>query len=396
MIRDVRLYLLFIGLSAVLLTAAGLLTLVFGVGGLTAEMKSAGKQERFGRYEKGIRSRMAGRVKAFRKDGKADYVWPTNSMPWGVKASGRTKYGYFAAANGVSVGWARLDDGRVIGFEMEPFRYEDRRSLYLIGTVMVVMLFLVLLSGGLMLARTATRARRELETKDTFLDFVSHELNTPLGSIVPLSSALAAGGIKDERRRREAIATISRESARMARMIDELLTVVRLRNGKIAYAQERFDLCEAVQSAVELVRARHPDCAVMADCGRPVMAFADRDKAEQIAVNLIDNACRHAGDEAVEVVCAESAVGGARLAVLDRGAGMTDEQRKHVFERFYQAPAECAAPERGLGLGLSIVAEFAKGMGGTVEVAARPGGGSVFAVELPGEGSGASGGSADG
>ena len=285
------------------------------------------------------------------------------------------------AENGASIGWARLDDGRVIGYDMEPFRYEDRRSLYAIGTVMVAMLFLVLAVGGWMLLRSAMRSRRELEVKDSFLDLVSHELNTPLGSIVPLSAALADGGIRDEARRKEALDAIRRESARMARMIDELLTAVRIRNGRISYARESFDLREVAQSAAGLARMRYPEIAIRVDGGAPVMALADRDRTEQVAINLIENACRHAGGDEVEVACGCAPEGCVRMEVRDRGEGMTEEQRRHAFDRFYQADPES---EQGLGLGLNIVAGFVKGMGGAVSVAARDGGGSVFAVALPG------------
>ena len=381
--RDVGRYLIFIVLPAVALTAAGLFTLVCGVGGLAAEMdQSRSEKGRRGAYVKQIRSAMASRAKRFRNGGGADYVWPKGSEPWGVGgAEKRNKYGYFVAENGASIGWARLDDGRVIGYDMEPFRYEDRRSLYAIGTVMVAMLFLVLAVGGWMLLRSAMRSRRELEVKDSFLDLVSHELNTPLGSIVPLSAALADGGIRDEARRKEALDAIRRESARMARMIDELLTAVRIRNGRISYARESFDLREVAQSAAGLARMRYPEIAIRVDGGAPVMALADRDRTEQVAINLIENACRHAGGDEVEVACGCAPEGCVRMEVRDRGEGMTEEQRRHAFDRFYQADPES---EQGLGLGLNIVAGFVKGMGGAVSVAARDGGGSVFAVALPG------------
>ena len=303
--RDIRIYFLFIGLPAILLTAAGLVMLVFGVSGLSEEIKSPGYEQQRERYERNVKSRMYNRVRSYRQDGKADFVWAAGDVPWGTNVSARVKYDCFAAPDGTTIGWARLEDGRVIGCRMPPFRYEDRRKAYFIGigTVMVVLLFFTLFAGGWLLARAAKRAREDLEMRNSFLDLISHELNTPLGSILPLSSALAAGGIKNESRRREAIVTISRESARMARMIDELLTVVRLRNGKIRFACERFSLSEVVEEAADLVRLRYPDCAISATVDQPIFASADRDKTEQVVINLIENACRYAGDETIEVVC---------------------------------------------------------------------------------------------
>ena len=383
--RDIRIYFLFVGLPAVLLTAAGLLTLVFGVSGLTEEIKSPGYEKQRERYERNVKKRMSGRVKAYAKDGKADFVWAAHEVPWGTNVSNRVKYGCFAAPDGTTIGWARLEDGRTIGCRMPPFSYVDRRKVYFIGigTVMVVLLFLTLFAGGWLLARAAKRAREDLETRNSFLDLISHELNTPLGSIVPLSSALAADGIRNEGRRREAIATISREAARMARMINELLTVVRLRNGNVRYARERFSLTEVAEEAADLVRLRYPDCAICAVCDQPVFAFADRDKTMQVAINLIENACRYAGEETIEVECRPAEAGCVQMTVLDRGAGLTEEQRRCLFDRFYQVRSVDSEDGQGLGLGLNIVAGFVKGMGGMVKVEARPGGGSVFTVKFP-------------
>lgn len=384
--RDLRIFFLFIGLPAVMLTAAGLLTLVFGVSGLAAEMQSPGYAKQLERYERNVRGRMATRLKAYRRGGITNGMWVADCTSLGTNLPTRTKYGFLSTPDGKTVGWARIDNRTVLcGVEI-PFRYVDRRKLYLIavGTVMVVLLFFTLFAGGWLLVRAARRAREDLATKNSFLDVISHELNTPLGSIVPLSSALAADGIRSEGRRREAIDTIRRESARMARMIAELLTVVRLRNGKVRYARDRFDLGEVAGHAADLVRVRYQDCAIRVVCDEPVFAMADRDKAEQVAINLMENACRYAGDETIEVACRRTADGRVQLAVADRGAVIPAAQRIHLFERFYQGPSDRPEPGQGLGLGLNIVAGFVKGMGGRVSVAARPGGGNVFTVELAG------------
>ena len=383
--RDIRIYFLFIGVPAILLTAAGLLMLVFGVSGLSEEIKSPGYEQQRERYERNVKGRMSSRVRSFRQDGKADFVWAAHDVPWLTNVSARVKYGCLDSPDGTAIGWARLEDGRVIGCRMPPFRYVNRQKVYFIGigAVMVVLLFLTLSAGGWLLARATKRARGDLEIRNTFLDLISHELNTPLGSIVPLSSALAADSIRSDGRRREAIATISREAARMARMIDELLTVVRLRNGKIRYARERFCLSRVVEQAADLVRLRYPDCAIRTVCEEPVFAFADRDKTEQVAINLLENACRYAGEETIEVACRPAEAGHVWMTVADRGEALTNEQRRHLFERFYQVRTSDAEEGQGLGLGLNIVAGFVKGMGGSIKVVARPGGGSVFTVGLP-------------
>ena len=383
--RDIRTYFLFIGLSAVLITAAGLLLLVFGSPGLTSEMKKARYAEQFARYEVNLKSRLLTRVRAYEKDGKADYRWDKGLAPIGTNVSPRVKYGWFPSTNGTVVGWARLGDGSVIGYNVPPFKYRDKLSLYLfgLGAVLVILFFIILFSNSWRLVGTARRAREDLEVKETFLDMVSHELNTPLASIVPLASALAEGQLKDARHQAEALETVRRESARMARMIDELLTMVRLRNGKLTFARVPFELGEVVASAVGLMRRRYPDCALSVSGESPVMACADRDKVEQIVINLVENACKYAGEATIEVSFRSAANGQVEVAVADRGPGLPPGPRERLFERFYQRADEMV-PQRGLGLGLAIVAGFVRGMGGTVEALDRTDGGSVFRVTLPG------------
>ena len=383
---DIRTYFLFIGLPAVLITAAGLFALVFGVSGIAAEMKRFDGERQFGRYERNVKNRMATKLKSYRKNGGADYVWDVDSLPWNTNELSRVKYGIYNPAEGVAIGWAKLDERTVIGYRVPPFEMKNGVTLHLfiVGVAMVTLLFSTLFAGGMLLARAAKRAREDLAVKDSFLDVMSHELNTPLGSIVPLSSALVDGTIKDESRRQVAIATISRESARMSRMISELLTVVRLRNGKMLFSRKSFDVLEVAEHAAALVRVRHPDCAIKVERGDPVVTLADADRTEQVLVNLLENACRYAGEDVVDVSCSWSADGYACIEVSDRGPGFPENERKRIFERFYQAGGNTS--EGGLGLGLNIVSGLAEGMGGSVEVRPREGGGSVFCVRLPGDG----------
>lgn len=383
--RDTRTYLLLIGLPAILITAAGLSLLLFGGRGLASEVRRSGLDEQFERYERNMRQRLATRARAYARDGGADHVWTKDAAASNTNFSDRVKYGWFLGTNGVVIGWTRLDDGTVIGYDEKPFRHMDSPVLYLlgIGFVMVLLLFFTLFAGGWHLAWTARRVREDLEIKNSFLDLISHELNTPLGSIVPLSSALADGTIKDERRRAVALDTLKRESSRMARMIGELLTVVRLRNGKFTFARESVDLREVAENAAQLLRCRYPDCVINVRQGTPIRVVADCDKVEQVAINLIENACRYAGGGTIEVQCRDCGDGMAALDVMDRGEGIPRDRRERLFERFYQQGTERGGETYGLGLGLSIVSGFVKGMGGRVGVADRDGGGSVFTVTLP-------------
>ena len=124
--RDIRTYFMFVGLSAVLITAAGLALLVFGSSGLTSEVRRSRYDEQYGRYMDNLKSRLATRRKAYLNGGQADYVWPKGTAPLGTNVPDRLKYGWFPGTNSAVVGWARLDDGTVIGYDMKRFEYADR------------------------------------------------------------------------------------------------------------------------------------------------------------------------------------------------------------------------------------------------------------------------------
>jgi signal transduction histidine kinase len=345
------------------------------------ELKNFSVAEQQARHERNLKSKLYRWLRSYRESGRCDYEWRGDEVPWGTNAPVRGKYGSFQTEDGGAIGWIRLDGGRYIGFDVEPFEPDGRGRVWMFGAASAAMLalFLVLSAKGFALAAAAKRTREELETKNTFLDVVSHELNTPLASVLPLSSALYRDAIRDPQRRKLALETLSRESARMARMIEGLLTAVRLRNGKLEFSRERVELVEAAGGAVTAVCARDPQCRMRLDCAEQVSALADADKVVQILMVFLDNACKHADGKDVSVQCGRSGDGVVELRVLDRGPGLPPSETKRVFEKFHRLPSACG----GLGLGLSVAAGLAAGMGGRVRAENREGGGCAFVLELP-------------
>ena len=164
-----------------------------------------------------------------------------------------------------------------------------------------------------------------------------------------------------------------------------------------------------VVACIDFVVAREPALpagheanllhAVLRLCVKPLQACVQKPLAvarmdvvgkEDAVTPVVANPLHHTmlsfvgRDETIEVACGRTADGRAQMTVADRGASIPEALRCRLFERFYQMPSESAASGQGLGLGLNIVAGFVRGMGGTVNVDARTGGGNVFTVELPG------------
>ena len=247
-----------------------------------------------------------------------------------------------------------------------------------IGASIVLLLVATLVSGGLIFIRTLRRERRESRMKTDFIDNVSHELRTPLAGIRLNAELLAEGRIRDEDKRKGALESILTESDRLGRMVSELLDFGRLEKGTRRYSLETFDLAAFASGAAEAqgVASISNGRAHISVKGEGALVSADKDALRQIGVNLVTNAVKYSEGE-IEVE-----VEGNEIRYMDRGPGVPPGSEERIFERFYRIDDSLTRRENGSGLGLSIARALARGMGGDIRYAHRPGGGSVFTLTL--------------
>ena len=246
-------------------------------------------------------------------------------------------------------------------------------------------LFILFAAGALMLVVDAWRARRDSERKTSFVSNVSHELKTPLTSIRLCAEMLSEGRAKDEAARARYLDVITKESGRLARLVDNVLDFGRLEQNRRKYDLSDVDLCDLVRGAAESQRSRVESAgmALSVEIAEvPVVRRVDGDAVSQIVVNLIDNAVKYAADgKQLDVrVAADGTV-----IVADRGPGIPKRDRERVFERFYRCDDSLAAKSSGSGLGLSIARRLAEGMGGHLVCMARAGGGAEFRLSFGGD-----------
>ena len=214
----------------------------------------------------------------------------------------------------------------------------------------------------------------------TLLNSVSHELRTPLAAIATASAALRHATIR-EPVASQLVDEIEQASRRLDRLVRNLLDVARLESGHV---RPRCDWCDPVdlaRTAVMSSGARTTGRAVSIECDPELpLVWTDFVLMEQVLVNLLTNAMTHTpeGSPVDVVVFAEEQWIG--WCVNDRGSGVPEAERERIFGKFQRLPR---ATPGGTGLGLSIVRGFLDAMGGTVDVEARPGGGSIFRVRLP-------------
>lgn len=249
-------------------------------------------------------------------------------------------------------------------------------------------LILVVGFGVVVVARAARRADELSAQKTAFVSAVSHELRTPLTTLRMHAELLQEGLVAPT-----SLATIHddlvRESARLGRLVENVLAVSQLEEGRRVLDLRSGDLAAHIQEVVA-AQARHVASKGFAPVelalpDEPLTLRFDAQAIEQIVVNLVDNALKYAvsGDRPQLRVVLERGPGRAVLRVQDRGPGVPEAERERVFQRFVRIEHASTAHTPGTGLGLSLVRDLARAHGGDAEVHARPGGGAEFVVWLP-------------
>jgi two-component system sensor histidine kinase BaeS len=212
-----------------------------------------------------------------------------------------------------------------------------------------------------------------------FLLSVSHDLRTPLTSIIGYSEALTDGTVEDAA---AAGRIIRSEAERLNRLVRDLLDLARLDAHRFDLDLRSADLVEATRRAVvALTSATEGVDLDVSMPDAPVMVLIDADRWAQVVANLLENGLRHARSR-LEVTI-EQAGARAVLRIEDDGPGIDEADLPHVFERLYVARSSRRPSESGSGLGLAIVHELVQAMGGQVQATSPPGQGASITVSLP-------------
>ncbi len=237
------------------------------------------------------------------------------------------------------------------------------------------------LNGMLSQIEAAFRERTSSEARlRRFVADASHELRTPLTSIRGYAELLRKGAFDTEGERRRAAERIEGEAARMSLLVEDLLLLARLDQGRPP-VREVVDLCPIVIDAVDATRINDRERTVTLDVDGPVVVHGDAARLRQIVDNLLQNALVHTYPGTAVGVEVRRQGGSAVVRVTDEGPGLDAEQAAQVFDRFYRGSE--ARTGEGTGLGLSIVAALAAAHGGSARVDTAAGEGSVFTVEIP-------------
>lgn len=229
------------------------------------------------------------------------------------------------------------------------------------------------------------RMQEMQEVKDHFLSSVSHELRTPLTSIRSFSEILLKHGEAEPEIRLEFLTIINKESERLTRLVNNVLDLAKIESGQAQLELSDFDVREVLQDAIASMSGLAASSGVhitrlWGEDPRPL--FADRDKVQQLVMNLLANAVKFSPEGGrVDVLVRDgSGPGRVEIAVKDRGPGIPAEDLDRIFEKYHQV----GDASGGTGLGLTICHEIVLLHDGQIWAESQPDKGSLFRVDLPG------------
>jgi two-component system OmpR family sensor kinase len=288
-----------------------------------------------------------------------------------------------AARAVIKVGLRPLEDAEKTAEEIASGNYSARMPETNPGTEVGRLVT----SLNTMLARIedAFAARGESENKlRRFVADASHELRTPITAIRGFSELHRQGAVTGEKETSELIGRIENESKRMGSLVEDLLLLARLDQAR-EMESKPVDINKVVEDAVISARAAGPEHPVtLHSSDEEIFTLGDEVRIHQVVANLLANARAHTPAGTPITVSVLSNDAGVEISVADKGPGLSAEDQRRIFERFYRADASRVRNgDEGSGLGLSIVDAVMRAHGGSVSVKSSPGAGATFLLNFP-------------
>jgi signal transduction histidine kinase len=251
-------------------------------------------------------------------------------------------------------------------------------AVALVGPLVVIALYQRRVHGVLESLRELDRLKNE------FIAVVSHELRTPITSVYGAAVTLERAKV-DPEKRESLLQVIYGESLRLVRLVDQVLWASRVETARVEPRIHAWDAEELAATVVSAARTHLPanlTLELRTHASLPPVA-ADREKANQILVNLVENAVKYSPNGGRIGVLVSRVDGRIRFAVSDEGLGIPDQDQERIFEKFQRLDPDLARGVGGTGLGLFICRELVSQMNGTLTVESKEGDGSTFAFDLP-------------
>jgi signal transduction histidine kinase/tetratricopeptide (TPR) repeat protein len=264
--------------------------------------------------------------------------------------------------------------------------YADMRQRQNLFMAILVFVAALLVFGSYIMVRIVRRELEIARMRADFVSTVSHEFRSPLTGIRQLGEMLLDGRAVDEEKQRRYFKMIVQESDRLTRLVENILDFSRMEEGRKEYRFEPLDTSRWLRRLVaDFETEIAADGVTVEDAipdGLPTIS-ADAEALGSAVHNLLDNAVKYSPGVKTVWLDAEASGAEVRIAVRDRGVGISERDREHIFDRFYRVGGEISKRVKGAGLGLSLVRHIVLAHNGKVECESRVGEGSTFSIRLP-------------
>ncbi|HWJ32581.1 MAG TPA: ATP-binding protein [Gaiellaceae bacterium] len=232
--------------------------------------------------------------------------------------------------------------------------------------------------------RDLTGERRLDDEKRDLVATISHELRTPMAAVYGAAQTLLRTDVDlGADQARELLEMIATQALRLTQITEEVLLTARLDRGTVHLERELIDLADLARATIAALKPQlPPDCPVSFDVEPDLPpARGDRDRVQQVLVNLLDNAAKYGRPPLAVSLEARTSV--VCLAVADSGPGIPHIEQERIFDKFYRGDPQLTHAPGGTGLGLYIARELTERMGGRLDVRSEPDAGAKFIIELP-------------
>jgi len=267
-----------------------------------------------------------------------------------------------------------------------------------IEVIFIALMVLVIVLAAIFGLRYTLRQVELAQLKSSFVSNVTHELKTPIALIRLAVDTLEMRRYSSPEEGARFLRTISRETEKLAQLVDNVLDFARLESGRPVFQLQRIDMAEVARDALETFRPRLEDQGFKVEVEIPAQlppVMGDARALTQCLLNLLDNAVKYSRDRREIRISAGAREGRVAVSVADRGIGIAPGDQHRVFEKFVRLETGLVHDVKGAGLGLALVNQIMRAHHGRVELVSTAGGGSTFTLVLPVVGEEASAGTAE-
>jgi signal transduction histidine kinase len=262
-------------------------------------------------------------------------------------------------------------------------QFRMRRNIYVLSVLVVITAILL---GGVLAIRSTGKELRLAKLKSEFVSTVSHEFRTPLMSIHYLADLLQRGRVKDEGKKQKYYESITHESERLSRLIENILDFSKIEAGMKEYEFSDTDLAEMCKDIISRFKDQvlPLEFTVESEIAQALPKIsADKEALSRAVFNLLDNAVKYSGSSRTIKFRALTDENGVYLKVIDKGIGIKKEDQSKIFDKFFRSGDIQDSSIKGSGIGLTLVSHIVAAHGGAVNIESELGEGTKVTISLP-------------